>query len=119
MIGVGDVLPRRGAFSVGGVPHTLADWPSDATGNRSLLDSVGTSFGDSNFLLLAAFFSDSPLTLLALRLARLRWPLGFAALVLAYGHPWPTLGCHPGTTACHSAIVHARRAFGFSFFRNW
>jgi len=74
-------------------------WTSYATGNRSLLQTVGTSFDDSNVFLLAAFHTGSPLTLLALRLARLRWPLGFAALVLAYDHPWPTLGCHPGTTA--------------------
>ena len=48
----------------------------NAPGNRSLVESVGMSIGDSNFLLLAADFRASPLALLALRCSPALWPLG-------------------------------------------
>jgi len=108
-IGIHALLRHASGFDASRlVPRTLASNPTDATGNRSLLQTVGTSFGDSNVFLLVAFFPGSPLTLLALRLARLRWPLGGCA-GRGSGHPALRPDCHPGTTACHPAIVHARR----------
>ena len=48
----------------------------NAPGNRSLVELVGMSFGDSSFLLLAAFSAAAPLALLALRCSPALWPLG-------------------------------------------
>jgi len=64
--------------------HRCVTASLNAPGNRSLVDSVETSFDGSNFLLLAAFFAASPLALLALRCSPPLWPLGRCA-VLGYG----------------------------------
>lgn len=62
-----------------------------------------------NVFLLAAFYTGSPLTLLALRLARLRWPLGVCA-GRGSGPPALRSDCHPGTAARHSRGIRDRSA---------
>ena len=90
------------------VPHTLDDDPPTLRATVRYFKRLEHLSVIQNVFSLAAFFCSSPLTLLALRLARLRWPLGGCA-VRGSGHPALRPDCHPGTTACHSAIVHARR----------
>ena len=65
--------------------HRSATASLDALGNRSLVNSVGTRFDDSSFLLLVAFVGAAPVALLALRCLPLLWPLGCSA-ILGYGH---------------------------------